>query len=357
MAEAEIRFERRRALGIVTLDRQSTLNALTRSMVQALSLQLAEWREEPEVAAVIIKAAPGRAFCAGGDIRDIYAACLAGKFEEAAEFYREEYRLNWRIFRYPKPCIALIDGIVMGGGAGISVHGSHRVVSENVLFAMPETGIGFFPDVGASYFLPRAPGAIGMYMGLCGTRLEAADCLDAEIATHHVVGDDHARLEEALLVLEPGAGSEEVDALVDPFTRPAGPSMLDHWRDAIDECFGQPTLLGIVEALGRETEGFGQGALEMLREKSPLSLHVTFAQLHKGGACRTFEEAMALEFRLARRFLHTHDLREGIRAQLIEKDRRPKWESPTIETVPDEAVDAFFAGLEDDELALDWQGL
>jgi enoyl-CoA hydratase len=172
---------------------------------------------------VLVKAAPGRAFCAGGDIRGLYDAKRDGQTAEAVEFYREEYRLNWRIFRYPKPYVALLDGIVMGGGVGISVHGSHRVVTEDTLFAMPETGIGFFPDVGGTYFLPRCPGEVGTYLGLTGDRLHAADCLYAGIGTRQVPADSLSALEDALSALPGGTATAEVDAVLARFaTEPGG---------------------------------------------------------------------------------------------------------------------------------------
>lgn len=360
IARAEgIRFERNGTLGVVVLDRQRALNALTRGMIQALSLKLLEWRDDPSVAAVLVKAAPGRAFCAGGDIRWIHEAATTGRAAEAIAFYREEYRLNWRIFRYPKPYIALLDGITLGGGAGISVHGSHRVVTENVSFAMPEVGIGFFPDVGATYFLPRCAGELGPYLGLTGARIGAADCLYAGIGTQFVPADGLPALEGALSTLEPGAAAGDVDARIAGLATPSGGGVapLDELRETIDECFAGESLATVVAALEREPSGAGEAIMEQLRGRSPISLEVTFNQLRKGGACLSFEEAMQLEFRLAHHFLGSDDFYEGVRAAVIDKDRRPRWTYPEIGSVPQDAVDAFFASLDGEELTLDWQGL
>lgn len=347
-----IRFERKGGLAVAILDRQQALNALDRPMMQALSQQLPVWREDPGVAAVLVKAAPGRAFCAGGDIRLINDAVRNGQTEQAVAFYREEYRMNWRIRRFPKPYIALLDGIVMGGGVGISIHGSHRVVSERVQFAMPETGIGFFPDVGATYFLPRCPGQTGTWLGLTGSRLGAADCLELGIGTHGVASARLPELEEALA----GAAVADIDATIQGFAGPMPGAAVAGQREAIDRCFGGSSLPAIVAALEQDRSAFGPAALEQLAGRSPLSLAVTLVQLRRG-ADLTFEEAMQLEYRLARHFMAGSDFPEGVRALLIDKDRQPRWRYPDVGSVPPEVVEGYFRPLPGDELALDWQGL
>jgi enoyl-CoA hydratase len=233
----EIRFERRGALGIVILDRPQALNALTWGMVRELSRWLAVWRDDPKIAAVLVKAAPGRAFCAGGDIRAVTNLVRQTGIAAAIPFFREEYRLNWRIHTFPKPYVSLLDGITLGGGVGISVHGGFRVVTENTLLAMPETGIGFFPDVGATWFLPRCPGEIGMYLGLTGARLNGADCRYAGLATHAVPsarleeieatlpeklesGDPHAVVTAALAAVDGDIGTGGLSSLRAPCTSP-----------------------------------------------------------------------------------------------------------------------------------------
>lgn len=354
----DIRFERRGGLGLVVLDRQSALNALTPGMVRALSLQLLAWRDDPAVAVVLVKAAPGRAFCAGGDVRGVSDAGQAGRTDEVAAFFREEYRLNWRIRRHPKPYVAFLDGIVMGGGVGISVHGSHRVVTENTLFAMPETGLGLFPDVGATHVLPRCPGEVGTYLGLTGERLRAADCRHAGIGTHHVPAGRLDGLEDALAsVAADEGGRDEVGEVVARFATEAGEAPLAGLRGSIDTCFAGDSLPEIVAALEREEGDFGREVLAGLRNKSPLSLHVTLAQLRRGAGL-TFEEAMRLEFRLARHLTAPgSDFHEGVRALLIDKDKRPRWRHPDLGSVTAGEVAACFAPAPDgDELALDWQG-
>jgi enoyl-CoA hydratase len=354
-----IRFAREGALGVVTLDRQSALNALTREMVQALSLQLVAWRSDPEIAAVLVKAAPGRAFCAGGDIRSVYEAGRDGRTAEALAFFRDEYRLNWRIFRFPKPYVALLDGIVMGGGVGISVHGSHRVVTEDTLFAMPETGIGFFPDVGGSYFLPRCSGELGTYLGLTGERLHAADCLYAGIATRQVPADSLSALEDTLSSLPAGAGSADVDVILDRFA--AAPAEvaappLAAARAMIDRCFAGESVPAIAARLRAEGE-VGARILGVLATKSPLSLHVTLAQLRRGAAL-TFEEAMRFELRLAARFMASEEFFEGVRALLVDKDKRPRWRHADLDSVPAAEVEELFRSPEGlDELEFDWAGV
>ena len=206
----EIRFERRGRLGVVTLDRPSALNALSREMVQRLSLQLVAWKDDPAVSAVLVKAVPGRAFCAGGDVRVVADLLRERGVAAAAPFFREEYRCNWRVHRFLKPYIACLDGITMGGGVGISVHGRFRIATENTLFAMPETGIGFFPDVGATWFLPRCPGEVGTWLGLTGARLKGADCVAAGLATHSIPSVRLGEIEERALLTTRNSVSEGV---------------------------------------------------------------------------------------------------------------------------------------------------
>ncbi len=353
----EIRVERRGALGILVLDRQHALNALTRDMVRRMSRALAAWRADPAIGAVLVKAVPGRAFCAGGDIRKVIEIRGREGVAAAAGFFRDEYRMNWRIRNFPKPYIALCDGITMGGGVGISVHGSHRIVTENTLFAMPETGIGFFPDVGGTWFLPRLPGELGMYLGLTGTRLRAADCLDAGIATHHLPAERLSLFEEELAAA-PADRVETVlgELLSDLGTRPEpAPAPLEERRAVIDALFAGGDLFAILDALEADPSGFGAAQLDILREKSPFALRVTCAQLRRGAGLADFAEALALEYRIVHRFLEGREFAEGVRALLVDKDRNPQWTWPDPRAVPDEAVEACFAPLPEGDLAFDWE--
>ena len=324
----EILFDERDGIGRVILNRPRALNALTHDMVRALDARLAAWARDDAIAKVVIEGAGRRAFCAGGDIRDLYAVMTRGDAPFIDAFYRDEYSLNHRIHTYPKPYVALIDGVVMGGGVGVSIHGRHRVVTENALFAMPETGIGFFPDVGGAWFLPRMPGEIGMYLGLTGTRLGPADALYCGVATHYVPRE---HLAEAV---------DDLDGLAaDP-----GPAPIAKNRAAIDRCFAGDSVEAIIEALEAEKSSWAGETLAALAAKSPTSLKVTFRQLRRGAGL-DFAEAMTLEFRLSQRFCASPDFREGVRAAVIDKDRDPKWRPATLAEVGESDIDAYFAPL------------
>src|SRR5262252_4457873 len=229
--EADILFERRGTAGLVTLNRAHALNAVSHDMVRVLARQLTDWEIDPAVTRVVVMAKGGRAFSAGGDLRALYDLGRAGRYDEALGFFRDEYALNAQIKRYRKPYVALIDGIVMGGGVGVSVHGSHRVAGDRFSFAMPEVGIGFFPDVGGTWFLPRLPGELGAYCALTGERLNAADSVAGGVATHRVASAKFPELIEAL------CGAVPVDALLAAFAEPAGQGPVTARRDAIDRLF------------------------------------------------------------------------------------------------------------------------
>src|SRR5579884_2274349 len=245
-ADAHIVFERRAAAGVVRLNRPQALNAVTHDMVRRLRAQLDRWAGDPDVTRVIITASPGRASSSGGDIRHLYELGRAGRFEDALAFWRDEYPLNAAIKRYHKPYIALIDGIVMGGGVGVSVHGAYRVAGDRFAFAMPEVGIGFFPDVGATWFLPRMPGELGTYCALTGERFGAADGVAAGIATHRISSARFPELMEAL------AGATPVDAALAAFAEPAGEGPILARKADIDRLFAQDRVEDILAALDRE---------------------------------------------------------------------------------------------------------
>jgi len=345
----DIRFDRQGRLGVVTLDRPQALNALTLAMVSDLDRQLAEWADDPSVVAVVIKSSGGRAFCAGGDIRALHDAVCRGD-AYTRNFYRVEYRLNHRIKTYAKPYVALIDGIVMGGGVGLSVHGSYRVVSERSQFAMPETGIGFFPDVGGTWFLPRCPGALGTYLGLTGARLGAADMLYCGAATHYRPSAD---IEPLLMELAQVTSANDVGNLLDRFgSDPGAPSLLQQ-RSAIDRCFAADTMEEILSRLERDGSEWAQATAATIRRKSPTSLKVTLRQLHAGAGLADFAAAMRLEYRLAQRMVRGHDFHEGVRAAVIDKDQAPRWQPATLTEVSDHTVAQYFAPLEEPDLELD----
>ncbi|MGE0095879.1 MAG: enoyl-CoA hydratase/isomerase family protein [Alphaproteobacteria bacterium] len=334
----EILFEMKGGVGLVTLNRPRALNALTLAMVRVLDARLRAWASESEVRCVVIRGAGDRAFCAGGDIRALYDSGRSKSDTLTADFYREEYRLNRLIKRYPKPYVALIDGVVMGGGVGVSVHGSHRIATERTLFAMPETGIGLFPDVGGSYFLPRCPGRVGFYLGLTGARIGAADCVYAGIATHHVPTGDLDELVDALC--EGGAVTETLARFVaDP-----GISSLARDRADIDRCFAATSVEAIQEALEIDGSAWAKIARAAMDEKSPMCEKVTLRQLERGAAM-PFEDCMVMEFRLSQRAMAAHDFYEGVRAAVIDKDRAPKWRPASLAEVCESDVEAWFLPL------------
>lgn len=353
----EIRFERRGRLGIVVLDRPRAMNALTWGMVRELSRWLAVWRDDPKIAAVLVKAAPGRVFCAGGDIKAVTDVVRSGGVSAALPFFREEYRLNWRIHNFPKPYLALLDGVTLGGGVGISVHGAIRIVTENSLVAMPETAIGFFPDVGATWFLPRCPGEVGMYLGLTGARLNGADCLHAGIGTHPLPA---SRLEEfeAMLPdrLESGDSREAIAGALAELRGDIGEASLPELRARIDRCFGADTLAEVLDRLAAEPGDFGRGQLGHLAAMSPLAVHVTFAQIRRGRHLG-IDDALRLEYRMVHRMLAAPDFAEGVRALLVDKDKRPSWRYNDMQSVPLDEVEKFMEPLPAGDLTLDWEGI
>ncbi|MEA2782543.1 MAG: enoyl-CoA hydratase [Rhodospirillaceae bacterium] len=344
--EPEILFSRISGIGRVLLNRPKALNALTHQMCDALETRLRAWAADETVKAVVIRGAGERAFCAGGDIRRLYDAGKTGD-DYPYRFWADEYRLDALIKHYAKPYLALLDGITMGGGVGMSVHGSHRLVTEHALFAMPETGIGLFPDVGGSYFLPRCPGRIGLYLGLTGERLRAADLLYSGIATHYVPRARLDALEEAL-----AAAPGEVDAVLARFAGDPGPATLAGQRDEIDRLFAGSSLDTVLADLAAEGSTFSRRALDMLATKSPTALRLTFRQLQEG-ARLGFDDCMRMEWRMVSHVpRHMPDFYEGVRAAIIDKDNRPQWSPPRLADVDEAMIDRFFAAAPKGELAL-----
>jgi enoyl-CoA hydratase len=354
--EPEVLFERRGTAGIVTLNRPAALNAVTAGMVRLLHEQLAAWRDDPAVTRVLVTAAGDRAFSAGGDLRGIYEAARAGRQQDSLAFWRDEYRLNFAIKHYPKPYVALIDGIVMGGGAGVSVHGSHRVAGDRFLFAMPEVGIGFFPDVGATWFLPRFPGELGAYCALTGERLKPADGIATGVATHHVAS---ARFGDLIAAL---TGAAPVDALLGAFAEPAGQGAGQGKGDiaargaVIERLFAGDRVEDILARLDMEASSGGADApwagavAATVRSKAPLSLKLALAQVRRGRDW-SFADCMRAEWRIVSRVAYGEDFYEGIRAVIIDKDNRPRWRPASLAEVTQAEVDRHFAAVAQ-ELAL-----
>jgi enoyl-CoA hydratase len=340
----EIRFEREGLAGIVTLTRPKSLNAVTHGMVLALERALDAWRADDGVHLVIIRA-EGRAFSAGGDIVDIYNAGRAGN--PPVQFFADEYRLNAKIANYSKPYIALIDGIAMGGGVGVSYHGSHRVVTENAVFAMPEVGIGFFPDVGGSHILPGLKGAFGMYLGLTGTRIRWGDQLWSGLATHAV---EAARLPEMVDEL---AATGKVRKVLNAHGTIPNREIDEARVFAINKHFSLGTLDAVISSLEADAkeDPFARETLDTMLKKSPTSLYVAFDQIEAGAALE-MDECMRMEFRILNRMLTGHDFYEGIRAAVIDKDNQPVWRPASLKEVDPAAIAAHFAPLPGGELRL-----
>lgn len=352
MAEVETIISINCGLGRITLNRPKVLNALSAGQYGELTETLTRWEEADEVSLVLLEGMGERAFCAGGDIRMVWDAAKRGDHDFNRSIFRAEYRLNRRIHRYPKPYVSILDGIVMGGGAGISVNGRWRVATERTRFAMPEAGIGFFPDVGATSFLGHCPGQFGLYLGLTGARLDPADCLWAGIATHYIPVEYLDQLRDGLAKAagstDPTAAAQEV---LDGLHRDPGIGPMALRCEAVDRCFGQGSLNQILAALREEKGDWARDTIEDMMAHSPTSLSVAYRQLTEGRGL-DFDQVMAREFRLACRFLEGQDFYEGIRAQVVDKDHSPVWSPDAMALVDEAMVTAYFAPLGDDELPL-----
>jgi enoyl-CoA hydratase len=347
LTSGDVLAEARGALGLITLNRPAVLNALNEPMVEGITRALLAWRDDPAIRHVAIRGAGGKAFCAGGDIRQMHDLGRAGQYAEALAFWRDEYRLNAMIHAYPKPYIALVDGIVMGGGVGVSLHGSHRLAGPNYLFAMPEVGIGFFPDVGATYALPRLKEAFGAYLALTGARMKRDDAMMLGLATHAVSAGSEPAILDAL------AAGEAVETIAARHADIVGDAPLATHEALIHRLFSTPNLPAIITALEGEGElegkwdTFSAKTLEVMRTKSPTSMALALMQMQRGGNL-TFEEAMRTEFRIVSRLVRGHDFYEGVRAVIIDKDNAPRWNPATLDQLDEQALTACFAPLEDD---------
>lgn len=324
-------------LGYITLNRPKALNALTHEMCEELTRLLLEWEKDDAIGAVLIDGAGDRGFCAGGDVILLHDSGKAGD-DRAEQFWREEYALNELIQRYSKPYITLIDGVVMGGGVGLSVHGQHRIAGDNTLFAMPETGIGYFPDVGGTYFLPRLGLDVGQWLGLTGSRLKTAEALEIGVANGYIPSDKQEWFIKALSEADLDGSDNAVIDVLDKFQE-KGP--MDADLPAALTAFNEKDVPSILNALDGMSGEWAEKQAANLHKKSPLALSVTFEAI-KRGLDLNFQEAMTQELDLSLNFLKTQDFYEGIRAQLIDKDRSPKWSHETMDTVTAEEVDDLF---------------
>ena len=353
---SDVLFEINNGVGEIILNRPAALNALNFNMVEAMTEKLLAWKDDASIKMVVLRATPGRAFCAGGDIRAAYdEGSSHGQMPEVGSlkdlFFRKEYFLDHMIHTYPKPYISLIDGINMGGGLGISM-GGVRVITENALMAMPETGIGLFPDVGGSYFLNQCPGHIGRYLGLTGYRLDAQDCLYAGFGTHFIESKNLDGFLEKLRAC--GGGSkpvQEAKVLLGDLQGYRSGSALEAAQKDIDDHFKHDFVEGIISSLESDASEFAQKALKMLSGKSPTSLKVTLEQLRRGKDL-DIAHVFRMEYRLTQNFMAGTDFFEGVRALLVDKDKNPQWSPATLADVGDDTVASYFESLGQEELHL-----
>jgi enoyl-CoA hydratase len=326
--------------GRITMNRPQALNALTLAMVHQIWEALLAWRTDPAVELVVLDGAGDKALCAGGDVRALYDSRDEGS-TLARTFWRDEYRLNALIGRYPKPFIAIQDGIVMGGGIGLSGHARDRIVTERSKLAMPETGIGLIPDVGGTWLLADAPGAVGVYLGLTGEAMRAADAIYAHFADVFVPSAKRAQLVERLVDPRGGSAAEVIRA----FAEEAGPSPLAGRRTDIDSAFGGDSVEAMLAALGGMAGEWAQKTAATLAQKSPKSTKLTLAAIRNAQALGSLEEALNVEYRLCVRLFEDGEFTEGVRALIVEKDRSPKWSPARLEEVRPELVAAYLAPL------------
>ena len=327
------------AVGRVTLNRPQALHALTTKMCRLMIEALLAWRGDPAVKLVMIDHAGERGFCAGGDIR-MLAESGAGDGSAARAFFMAEYRMNALLFDYPKPVVAVMDGVTMGGGVGLAMPSKFRIATERTTFAMPETGIGLFPDVGGGWYLPRLERHAGMWLAVTGARIKAADCFELKIATHVVASADLLAL-KAAVIAEPA----ELPTAIGRFADDPTDAPVRAHLDDIDRLFGQPSAEGIVAALEADGSAWAQEQLATMRTKSPTTIKIAHRQLTAGAHMASFADNMLMEYRIAARVVQTHDFIEGVRAVIVDKDNAPKWDPPTLAGVTDAALDAIFAPL------------
>lgn len=333
-------------VGRLTLARPAALHALNEPMCAAILEALRKWATDESVKLVLVDHQDDtRGFCAGGDIR-MLATSGAGDGAEARAFFATEYRMNTAIHNFPKPYIAMMDGVTMGGGVGLSVHGTHRIATERALFAMPETGIGLFPDVGGGWFLPRLAGELGTWLALTGARLKGADVNAAGIATHMVPSEDLADLKARICETGFGADAEvALEVLLAPFATSAGAGSFSPFVETLNACFGHDRVEDIVAALNEDGGEWALKQAATIATKSPRTLKVALRQLREGARFATFEENMCNEYRIGARQVQSADFLEGVRAIIVDKDNAPKWAPARLEDITDEIVDSVFASL------------
>ena len=343
MSDAEIITRIENGVGRITLNRPRAIHALNRAMCETMIATLLSWRDDAAVRSVLVDHTGERGFCAGGDIRMI-AESGAGDGVDARAFFKAEYQLNALMFGYPKPITAIVDGIVMGGGVGISEPADVRIATERTTYAMPETGIGLYPEVGGGWFLPRLPGQTGVWIGLTGARLKAADTVALGIHTHFVPSEGVEALKTDLL-----ADPADPSSVAARHAKDAGAAPLAPHREAIDRLFAFDTVEEIFAALEADGSDWATAQLATLKTKSPTSLKVTLRHIREGAKATSFDANMAVEYAVSGRIGATHDFQEGVRAVIVDKDNAPKWSPADLSGVSDATLDALFAPLADNE--------
>ncbi len=335
-------FTQEKHIGLITLNRQHALNALTLDMIKAFYKQLIDWEHDDSIKAIVVCAGENsRAFCAGGDVRWLYDMGLQ-KDPNQMNFFVQEYKLNQYIYDYPKPYIALMNGITMGGGVGISLHGSHPVASENFSFAMPETSIGFFPDIGASYLLAQCNDNFGIYLGLTGNRINARDALDLGLVKYAISAKDFSQILSLLLEVDLSFDAEmRIKHCLDRFSMPKLDSTIDPIRNNVKNCFLDTTVEGILKKLSISNDEWHVKTKNNLLSKSPLSLKITLQQI-LFAKDRDLEDCLITDLHLARHFMQDKDFYEGVRALLVDKDKSPKWSPNSLEEVSSSMIDRYF---------------
>ena len=349
LTEPDLIARREGFAGIIRLNRPKALNAITLEMFRDIDKALDQFEADPDVSVIVLEGAGERGLCAGGDIRALYESSQANG-DLGKILWREEYILNARIKKFPKPYVAFMDGIVMGGGVGVSAHSSHRVVTERTKLAMPEVGLGFFPDVGGTWLLSRAPGEVGTYLGLTGQTMTGPDAIYAGFADAAVPSSKLPALRDALIKMPPGRAGDQARTLIESFATAERAGPVAAMQGTIDRWFAFDRMNEIVAALKRDGSELAQATLKTLGEKSPRGMAVTLKLLRLARKASSLEECLVREYRAALQVFRSDDFREGVRAAVIDKDRNPKWSPPRIEDVTAEMVAPYFAGIGGDEL-------
>jgi enoyl-CoA hydratase/carnithine racemase len=351
-AEPDLIVRREGAAGIIRLNRPKAINAMTLEMSIGIDTALDQFEADPAVALVLLEGAGERGLCAGGDIRGLYESSKAGG-DLGKMFWRQEYIMNARIAKYPKPYVAFMDGLVMGGGVGLSAHGRHRVVTEKTKLAMPEVGLGFFPDVGGTWLLTRSPGELGAYFGLTGQTMNGPDAIHARFADAVVQSGKLPALREVLTKIRPGTASSEIEILIKGFATGETSGPVAAMQPSIDRWFAHDRMQDIVLALQQDGSELANATLKTLNEKSPRGMVVTLKLLRLARSASSLEECLVREYRAALQVFASDDFREGVRAAVIDKDRNPRWSPPRIEDVTPEMLAPYLAEIGADELVFD----